>query len=111
MYVCIQNYIYNIYIYIYKIFIYIKLYLYVLISDPLEDKSVSVPPNVGKVDAKSGKRSVDLEAVKKTLSSAEFCKFSKVSSTPPDFVWIHLCPINPPTLFLGLNQLCYLHKT
>ena len=54
-------------------------------SDLLEGKFVDILPNVGKVGAKSGKRSVDLEAIKKTLLSTEASKFSKVSNTPPDF--------------------------
>ena len=29
----------------------------------LEGKSLGIPPNVGKVDAESGKRSVDLETI------------------------------------------------
>ena len=53
-------------------------------SDLLEGKSAVIPPNVGKVDAEKGKRSADLEAIKKTLLSAEVSKFSKVSNTPPD---------------------------
>ena len=48
-------------------------------SDLLEGKIVGMSPNIGKV-----KRSVDLEAIKKTLLSAEVSKFSKVSNTPPD---------------------------
>ena len=44
---------------------------------------MGIPPNVGKVDAESGIRSVDLEAIKKTLLNAEVFKFSKVSNTPP----------------------------
>ena len=32
-------------------------------SDVLEGKSLGIPPNVGKVDAESGKRSVDLETI------------------------------------------------
>ena len=47
---------------------------------------MSTPPNVGKIDAKSGKRFVDSETIKKTLLSAEVCKFSKASNNPPDFV-------------------------
>ena len=39
-------------------------------------------PNIGKVDAESGKRSVDLKVIKKPLLSAEGSKFSKVSNTP-----------------------------
>ena len=53
-------------------------------SDLLEGKIVGMSPNIGKVDAESGKRSVDLEAIKKTLLNAEVSKFSKVSNTPPD---------------------------
>ena len=53
-------------------------------SDLLEGKIVDISPDVGKVDAKIGKRSVDLEAIKKTLLSTEASKFSKVSNTPPD---------------------------
>ena len=53
-------------------------------SDLLKGKIVSISPNVGKVDAESGKRSVDLEGIEKTLLSVEVSKFSKVSNTPPD---------------------------
>ena len=53
-------------------------------SDLLEGKNVDIPPNVRKVHAESGKRSVDLEVIKRTLFSAEVSKFSKVSNTPPD---------------------------
>ena len=53
-------------------------------SDLLDGKIVDISPNVGKVGAKSGKRSVDLEPIKKTLLSTEASKFSKVSNTPPD---------------------------
>ena len=53
-------------------------------SDLLEGKKVGIRPNVGKVNAEGGKRSIDLEAIKKTLLSAEVSKFSKVSNTPPD---------------------------
>ena len=53
-------------------------------SDLLEGKSVGIPPNVGKVDAESGKRSVNSEAIKKTLLSVEVSRFSKVSNTLPD---------------------------
>ena len=45
---------------------------------------MGIPPNVGKVGAESGKRSVDLEAINKTLLSGEVSKFPKVSNTPPD---------------------------
>ena len=44
---------------------------------------MGISPNVGKLDAESGKRSVDLAAIKKTLLSAEGPKLSKVSNTPP----------------------------
>ena len=84
-----------------------KIYAQTTQSDLLESIIVGTSPNVGKVDAESGKTSVDLEAKKKTLLSAEVCCFRM-------FLWIHVCPITPPTLFLGplrLNQLCYLHKT
>ena len=50
----------------------------------LEGKIVDILPKVGKVGTKSGKRSVDLERIKKTLLSTEASKFSKVSNTPPD---------------------------
>ena len=53
-------------------------------SDLLEGKIMGKSPNIRKVDAKSGKRSVDLEARKKTLLSAEVSKFSKISNTLPD---------------------------
>ena len=53
-------------------------------SDLLEGNIVGISPNVGKVDAENGKISADLEAIKKTLLSAEASKFSKVSNTPPD---------------------------
>ena len=53
-------------------------------SDLLEGKIVGISPNAGNVDAESGKRSVDLEAIKKTFFSVEVSKFSKVSNTPPD---------------------------
>ena len=62
-----------------------KIYAEATQSDLLEGKFVDILPNVGKVGAKSGKRSVDLEAIKKTLLSTEASKFSKVSNTPPDF--------------------------
>ena len=42
---------------------------------------MGISPNVGKLDAESGKRSVDLEAIKKNLLSAEGFKFS---NTPPN---------------------------
>ena len=45
-------------------------------SDLTEGKSVGIPPNVGNVDAESGNRSVDLEAIKMTLLNAEVSKFS-----------------------------------
>ena len=45
---------------------------------------MGISPNVEKIDAESGKRSVDLEAIRKTLLSAKVSKFSKVSNTPPD---------------------------
>ena len=47
-------------------------------------KIVDISPNFGKVGAKNGKRSVDLEAIKKTLLSTEASKSSNVSNTPPD---------------------------
>ena len=50
----------------------------------VESKIVDISPNVEKVDAESGKRSFDLEAIKKNLLSAEGSKFSKVSNTPPN---------------------------
>ena len=50
----------------------------------IEGNIVGVPPILGKVDAESGKRSVDLEAIKQTFLSAEVSKFFKVSNTPPD---------------------------
>ena len=53
-------------------------------SDLVESKIVDISPNVEKVDAESGKRSFDLEAIKKNLLSAEGSKFSKVSNTPPN---------------------------
>ena len=52
-------------------------------SDLVESKIVDISPNVEKVDAESGKRSSDLEAIKKSLLSAEGSKFSEVSKTPP----------------------------
>ena len=61
-----------------------KIYAQTTQSDLLEGIIVGTSPNVGKVDAESGKTSVDLEAKKKTLLSAEVSKFSKVSNTPPD---------------------------
>ena len=45
---------------------------------------MNISPNVEKVDAESGKRSLDLEAIKMNLLSAEGSKFSKVSNTPPN---------------------------
>ena len=53
-------------------------------SDLLEGKVAGTSPNVGKVGAKIGKISADLEAIKKTLLNTEASKFSKVSNTPPD---------------------------
>ena len=53
-------------------------------SDLLKGKIVDISHNVGKVGAKSGKRSVDLEAIKKTLLSIEASKIFKVSNTSPD---------------------------
>ena len=47
-------------------------------SDLVESKIVDISPNVDIVDAESGKRSFDLEAMKKNLLSAEGSKFSKV---------------------------------
>ena len=52
-------------------------------SDLVEIKIVDISSNVEKVDAEIGKRSFDLEAIKKNLLSAEGSKFSKVSNTPP----------------------------
>ena len=46
------------------------------------DLSVGIPPNVGKFDAESGKKTVDLKAIKKTLLCTEFSKFSKIFNTP-----------------------------
>ena len=46
-----------------------KIYTKTKQSDPLEGKIMSIPPIVGKVDGKSGERSVDLEAMKKFPSS------------------------------------------
>ena len=45
---------------------------------------MGISPNVGKVDAESSKRYVNLETIKKTLLSAEGSTFSKVSNTPPN---------------------------
>ena len=45
---------------------------------------VGISPNVSKFDAESGKRSVDLDTIKKTLLSAEVSKLSEVSNTPSD---------------------------
>ena len=45
---------------------------------------MGISPNVGKVDAESSKKYVNLETIKKTLLSAEGSKFSKVSNTPPN---------------------------
>ena len=45
---------------------------------------MGISPVVGKVDAKGGKRSVDLKAIKKTLLRAKVSKFSKVYNIPPD---------------------------
>ena len=53
-------------------------------SDLVESKTVDISPNVEKVDAESGKRSFDLEAIRKSLLSAKGPKFSKVSNTPPN---------------------------
>ena len=61
-----------------------KIYAKGTLSDLLEGKIVSISPNVGKVDAESGKRSVDMEGINETLLSAKVSKFSKVSNTPPD---------------------------
>ena len=61
-----------------------KTYAEEIQSDILEGKMVGISPKVGKVSAESGKRFVDLEAIKKTLLSAEVSKFSKVSHTPQD---------------------------
>ena len=90
-----------------------KIYAEARQSDLLEGNIVGISPNVGKVDAENGKRSVDLEAIKKTLLSAEASKFSKFLTLHQMFVRINLSTITPPTLFLGLlrlSQLCYLHK-
>ena len=76
-------------------------------SDLVESKIVDISPNVGKVDAESGKRFFDLEAIKKT-------KFSKVSNTPPNiFVNTSLSHnfSNFASRLLRLSQLCYLGKT
>ena len=69
-------------------------------SDLLEGKIVGIPPNVGKIGAESGKRSVDLEAIKKTLLSGEVSKFSKVSNTPPDTSFPH----NPSNFISGTTE-------
>ena len=61
-----------------------KIYAEATQSDLLEGKIADISPNVGKVGAKSGKKSVDLEAIKKTLLSTEASKYSEVSNTPPD---------------------------
>ena len=61
-----------------------KAYVEATQSDLVESKIVDISPNVGKVDAENGKRSFDLEAIKKTFLSAEGSKFSKVSNTPPN---------------------------
>ena len=82
-----------------------KTYAEVTNSDLREDKSVALPLNVGIVDAESGKRSLDLEAIKKALLSAEHSSFLKFLILLQMFVWIHLCPITPLTLFLGLLRL------
>ena len=67
---------------------------------------MGIPPKAGKVDAESGKRSVDLEARKKTLLSAEVSpSFIKFLILHQMFMWIHLCPITPPHLILGLLRL------
>ena len=65
-------------------------------SDLVESKIVGISHNVGKVDAESGKRSIDLEAIKKTLLTAEGSKFLILHLI---FVLMHLCSITPPTLF------------
>ena len=80
-------------------------------SDLVECKIVDISPNVEKVDAESGKRSFDLEAIKKNLLSAAGSKFLILHLI---FVSIHICPITPPILFLRLlrlSQFYYLHKT
>ena len=53
-------------------------------SDPLEGKSM------GKVDVESGKGSVDLEAIKKTLKFQIVLKFLILHQI---FLWIYYCPI------------------
>ena len=83
-------------------------------SDLVECKIVDISPNVEKVDAESGKRLFDLEAIKKNLFSAEVSKFSKVSNTPPyicvDTSLSHNSSSFVPEI-LRLSQFCYLHKT
>ena len=55
-------------------------------SDLLQSKILGISLNVGKVDEENGGRSIDLEAIKKTLLSAKLSKFSRViiTNTPPD---------------------------
>ena len=45
---------------------------------------MDISPDVEKVDAESGKRTLVLEAIKMNLLSAEGSKFSKVSNAPPN---------------------------
>ena len=66
---------------------------------------MGIPPKAGKVDAESGKRSVDLEARKKTLLSAEISpSFLKFLILHQMFVWIHLCPHNSSTFNSGTTE-------
>ena len=61
-----------------------KTYAEAIQSVIVESKIVNISPNVEKVDAESGKRSFDLDAIKKNFLSAEGSKFSKVSNTLPN---------------------------
>ena len=45
---------------------------------------MDISPNVEEFDAESGKRSFELEAIKKNLFSTEGSTFSRVSNTPPN---------------------------
>ena len=73
-------------------------------SDLIEGKSVGIPPNVEKIDAESANRSVDLEAIKKTLLSAKVSKFFKVSNTPPDVCVDTYLSHNSSSFFSGTTE-------